>query len=60
MEGQKKYYLNVSSYKYKREYMKLYQPNIDKILNTYSNNNRDIIIESENLPDIFNAHVIQL
>ena len=49
MQGRKKYYLNVSSYKYKREYMKLYQPNIDKILNTYSNNNRDIIIESENL-----------
>ena len=44
MQGRKKYYLNVSSYKYKREYMKLYQPNIDKILNTYSNNNRDIII----------------
>ena len=49
MQGRKKYYLNVSSYKYKREYMKLYQPNIDKILNTYSNNNRDLIIESENL-----------
>ena len=47
MQGRKKYYLNVSSYKYKREYMKLYQPNIDKILNTY--NNRDITIESENL-----------
>ena len=49
MQGRKKYYLNVSSYKYKREYMKLYQPNIDKILNTYSNNNQDIIIESQNL-----------
>ena len=49
MQNRKKYYLNVSSYKYKREYMKLYQPNIDKILNTYSNNNQDIIIESQNL-----------
>ena len=49
MQNRKKYYLNVSSYKYKREYMKLYQPNIDKILNTYSNNNLDIIIESQNL-----------
>ena len=49
MQNRKKYYLNVSSYKYKREYMKLYQPNIDKIINTYSNNNQDIIIESQNL-----------
>ena len=49
MQNKKKYYLNVSSYKYKREYMKLYQPNIDKILNTYSNNNQDIIIQSQNL-----------
>ena len=49
MQNGKKYYLNVSSYKYKREYMKLHQPNIDKILNTYSNRNQDIIIESQNL-----------
>ena len=49
MQNGKKYYLNVSSYKYKREYMKLYQPYIDKILNTYSNRNSDIIVESPNL-----------
>ena len=49
MQNGKKYYLNVSSYKYKREYMKLHQPNIDKILNTYSNSNQEITIESQNL-----------
>ena len=49
MQGRKKYYLNVSSYKYKREYMKLYQPYIDKILNTYSNRNQEVTIESQNL-----------
>ena len=49
MQNGKKYYLNVSSYKYKREYMKLYQPYIDKILNTYSNRNQDLVIESQNL-----------
>jgi hypothetical protein len=49
MQNGKKYYLNVSSYKYKREYMKLYQPYIDKILNTYSNHNQDVVIESQNL-----------
>ena len=49
MQNGKKYYLNVSSYKYKREYMKLYQPYIDKILNTYSNRNQEVTIESQNL-----------
>ena len=49
MQNGKKYYLNVSSYKYKREYMKLYQPYIDKILNTYSNRNQEIPMESQNL-----------
>ena len=49
MQNGKKYYLNVSSYKYKREYMKLHQPHIDKILNTYTNHDKDILIESPNL-----------
>ena len=49
MQKGKKYYLNVSSYKYKREYMKLYQSNIDKVLNTYNNNSPELIIESQNL-----------
>ena len=49
MHNGKKYYLNVSSYKYKREYMKLYQPYIDKVLNTYTNHEKEIHIESPNL-----------
>ena len=49
MQNGKKYYLNVSSYKYKREYMKLYQPYIDKVLNTYTNHDKEILIESPNL-----------
>ena len=49
MKNGKKYYLNIASYKYKREYMKLYQSNIDKIINTYSNRNPEIMIESQNL-----------
>ena len=45
MQGQKKYCLNVSSYKYKRECMKLFSTTL-KAFNTYNNNDR---IESENL-----------
>ena len=46
MQGHKKYCLNVSSYKYKRECMKLFQSNINKSL---SSPNNDISFESENL-----------
>ena len=45
MQFDKKYYLNVSSYKYKRECMKLFSTPL-KPLTTFSNNE---IIESENL-----------
>ena len=45
MQGQKKYCLNVSSYKYKRECMKLFSTTL-KAFNTYNNTD---IIESENL-----------
>ena len=45
MQGQKKYCLNVSSYKYKRECMKLLPPSI-RVLTTFNNNET---IESENL-----------
>ena len=46
MEGQKKYYLNVSSYKYKRECMKLFQSTLNKVLTTHNN---DLYSMSENL-----------
>ena len=45
MKGQKKYCLNVSSYKYKRECMKLFSTTL-KAFNTFNNNE---IIESQNL-----------
>ena len=46
MQGHKKYCLNVSSYKYKRECMKLFQTTVNKAL---SSPNNDISFESENL-----------
>ena len=45
MQFDKKYYLNVSSYKYKRECMKLFSAPLKPLI-TYNNNE---IIESENL-----------
>ena len=47
MQGQKKYYLNVSSYKYKRECMKLLSQSLDRSL--IPHNNSEIISEFQNL-----------
>lgn len=47
MQGQKKYYLNVSSYKYKRECMKLLSQSLDRSL--IPPNNNEIISEFQNL-----------
>jgi len=47
MKGQKKYYLNVSSYKYKRECMKLLSQSLDR--SEIPPNNSEIISEFQNL-----------
>ena len=47
MKEQKKYYLNVSSYKYKRECMKLLSQSFDRI--SIPTNNSEIISEFQNL-----------